>query len=187
MKHEFKVGQKVVVEYNGKARRVATIRKVWKNGVVELEGAGYHDTLYNPDGTQRGRWTTGNYRIRPLRDNETPEGVEAAIRDKERLEEIRRQQREKHRQQAIKTWWEEEGLTICNQVSHFDGTETVRWESDGKSFVGLIRVRHRQGPCFPVFVEIRGFSWNEKGECLGGFTREGSGADIKEAMYEACR
>jgi len=188
MKYEFKVGQKVVLERCGQPRQVVSIRKVWKNGVVELEtGDGHRGALYNPNGSPRGRWVFGDYRIRPLRDDETAEGVEAAIRDREQLEVIRIKQREKHHQQAINTWWEEKGLAICNQASNFNGTETVRWKSDGRTYVGLIYIRHRRDFRSPFFVGIRGFMWNDKGECLGGFTREGFGADLREALYEACR
>lgn len=58
------------------ARQVATVKKVWKNGVIEIENDG---STYSPSGYRRGErstWSSSPY-LRPFNADETPETIAA--------------------------------------------------------------------------------------------------------------
>lgn len=152
----FTIGQ--VVKHITSGRRdstivPATVTKVWKNGVVEI--ADYatrqaYTSTFAADGSIRGsRSWHRNYRIEPLAEGETAEGLIAANDAKAQAARDAADQAKREKDQRIEEWWEAEGQAMWDariRLPEFLGEEVwvIRFERQGEQYMPFVIVRREQ-------------------------------------------
>ena len=158
--NKFTMGQTVVVTSRGHGEGwLATVVKVWKNGVFELEGSdpfySFRGVTFSPDGRSRGTDSFSRKYVRPLEDGETVESILFAKDDAAAKAKADKEQKEQERRVAVAQWWEESGKDMWDnrqQLGEFMGEQ-----------VAVIRYEDREQR-MPMVIVRKRKSWNDKEE-----------------------
>ena len=148
-------GDQIVRQY-GSGRKPVIVKKVWKNGIVEIEG---DIAKYNPDGHERGEGYRGSY-IRPFKTDETPESIaadEAAESDKRKQDKAAA---DKARQDRLAAAVERNAENIANMVT----VHTPTWNETLNVLDYVDRQGERKTAVFIVTTktEIDWSCWEER-------------------------
>lgn len=206
---KWEAGQTVVFisGYRHQAITPVRIKKVWKNGVVEIEGRdpaerGHRGRTFNKDGYERGKpgWHTAS--IRPLEDGETAESILAnqAATIEQRQQEQDKAEQEK--QTAIDAWWKDEGERFWNNALELNTrldlpnsavAYFMQWERSGerRAAVVVVHLQKNKWTNKPVVTINSGGLHSNKYETDDGFRISLSGyttsnieaPTLAEALY----
>lgn len=191
----FTVGERVVVmhyaRYGVKKREnMGAVRKVWKNGVVEVE---YEHSAYTftADGCARGE-RADHLQIRHLAANETPESIEQAEAALRQAQHEAAAAAEVERKQRIATWWQTTGRALWDTrtilPTKFVNREVaiITYTRHDETYCVMLCVDHDLG-YKPVRITTGGLHcWRpERPDAIvsGGCGGNGDGDTLEEALY----
>jgi len=200
----FEQGQTIIIERGGKPIRVTSVRKVWKNGVVEVEtGDKHRGALFNPDGYARG-WDSSHSpnKIRPLADGETVESVQATIEKRATDAATAQDRKEIKHQYDIAEWWDNVGNKIWANRQTLPKTffgrtvHVLRYTRDMEEHMPMVVVNKRKNE-FTGLAEFdltvgglvgRKYEYeDEEQNYINTSTTSISGAaSLQEALYKLC-